>query len=144
MGDALNLAAENGLSLRNNAFTIVCALAQQNHNLLWENAALFDKMGGSEVKILLTYFLYIFRDLYLLVSGEQQLILNIDLSEELACLAEDWNEDGILGAMSDIREAERALDANANVRLTSEALLINLMNWAQRRKSFADSSRGAL
>lgn len=143
-GDALSIAVENGLVLRDKALAIMCALQKNHANFLWETADLFDKMGGSEIKSLLTQFLYLFRDLYLLVIGQRQLVANIDISGELISQAQDWDENGILGAMGDIREAENALSANANVRLTSEALLIHLIDRAQRRNNFADSSRGAL
>lgn len=145
MGVALELAAADGFAMRDRAAAIVSALPQKKHNMLWDNAAIFDKMGSKDIKMLLKYLLYIFRDLYLLAAGQQQqLIINIDMLEELVRQVAYWDETAILGAINEVREAERAFNANANVRLTSEALIINLMNWAQRGKSFADSSRGAL
>lgn len=144
MGEALRLVTEDGLSLRDTAWNLITALNGNNSGILWEGGAVFDKLGSKDGKTLLKYFLYIFRDMYLLLSRERQLILNIDLEEKLIEQARYWDEAAIMGALDSIKEAERAFAANANVRLTSEALLLKLINLAQRGKNFANSSRSAL
>lgn len=144
MGAALKLVTEDGLVLRDKAFELITALNGNNPDILWEGGAVFDKLGSKDGKILLKYFLYIFRDIYLLLSRERQLILNIDLEEKLVEQTQYWDEFATIDALDNIREAERAFAANANVRLTSEALLLKLINLAQRGKNFANGSRSAL
>jgi hypothetical protein len=50
-----------------------------------------------------------------------------------------WNEAMIKKAMDDVNNASRALAANANRRLTCEALVIKLMNAAKEEIKVADS-----
>jgi len=59
------------------------------------------------------------------------LVFNADKVAQLRELAVNWHEKALVAAVKRIYSAERAIAANANMRLTWEALLIELADLAK-------------
>jgi hypothetical protein len=103
---------------------------------VWDAAGVLDKLEDPEATEWRRLFIYIFRDL--LVSrvncDRRRLLFNRDQEEHLRTMALSWDEGRLQAALLAIRSAERALAANANRRLTYEALLIHLRDLARGGK----------
>jgi DNA polymerase-3 subunit delta' len=132
MGIALGVLAPEGFALRNRALEIMEDLLEVRMEKVWQTAALLEKMERNEVLQIIRYVTYILRDILLLVTGQgRQLLFNIDLFQELSELADRWNEGQLVKAIKAVEAARRAFQANANTRLTSEALLIKIYDLAR-------------
>ncbi len=69
----------------------------------------------------------VFRDLTILrTTGNTELVFNIDKINQLQELVVSWHDQALVAAVKRIYSAERAIAANGNMRLTWEALLIEL------------------
>lgn len=131
MGGALGLLAENGLTARNQAAGVIASLPGCSMHTLWEQAAAFEKLDRSQVVSLLNYMSYILRDILVYISSkDSKLLFNADIAETLSKEAHYWDEPRLLTALKALDFARKALAANANIRLTSEALLIKLRDAA--------------
>lgn len=126
IGTAYALAADGGLDDRDKAVAIVKKLsAARSQGILDIAAELYeeDKTAAGIIRQLST----LIRDLSVLKTAEpQQLVFNIDSIEILAVLAENWSEEALSRSYSQLRQAERAIAGNANLRLTAEALMIEI------------------
>lgn len=127
MGTALTLLAPDGLVLRNQAVTMIQELTDNGMKNLWDTALLLDKMERKDFLQVLSYLTYLFRDLVMIVTGQQQDILfNVDLVDWLHGQSQGWSEERLVQALKVVENSRRAVNANANARLTSEALLIKI------------------
>jgi len=102
---------------------------------LWDKAVDLTKLEAGEAESWRRFLLFAFRDLlvYCVSRGQKQLLLNIDQTARLAMVAGKWDAGRLQAALTAVRNAERALAANANSRLTYEALLIQLRELVQRQ-----------
>jgi DNA polymerase-3 subunit delta' len=131
LGGAMILANPDGLLLRDEAVHIIAGLNGDAEELVWDTAAAWEKRERSDVQELLRFMACVFRDLVVLRYSEQQgLLLNCDLAEPLEKYARRWTEAALIQCVKTIDKARGALRANANLRLTGEALLINLCRFA--------------
>ncbi|SFL84503.1 DNA polymerase III, delta prime subunit [Pelosinus propionicus DSM 13327] len=132
IGIALALLEPEGLSLRNQALEIIQNLMDSKLEVVWQSAGILEKMERSEILAFIKYITYILRDILLLVAGQgKQLLFNIDIAEDLCEVADRWSESRLVTAIGAVESARRALLANANTRLTSEALLIKIYDLAR-------------
>lgn len=132
MGIALEILAPEGFALRNQALEIMESLLEAKIEMVWKTAALLEKMERKEVLQIIRYLTYVLRDILMLVTGQgRQVLFNIDVSQELGELADWWNEGQLVKAIKEVENARRAFLANANTRLTSEALLIKIYDLAR-------------
>jgi len=127
MGTALSLLEPDGLALRNQAVQIIQKLLDGNMTIVWDTASTVEKMERKDILQLFQYFTYILRDTLMVITGQdRQLLLNTDLAEWLMGHFGRWSENSLLEGIRAVETARRALHANANARLTSEALLIKI------------------
>lgn len=132
MGAALRFLSQEGLSVRNQAIDIAMSLSECSMQYVWETGALFDKMDRQQVLDIYKYLALVLRDILIyLVSRDAGLMFNADMYEQLAADAHNWSEKRLSDALKAVEIARRALAANANIRLTSEALLIKLRDAAR-------------
>lgn len=131
VGAAQALLEPEGLSLRDQAVQVVAALPAGETSLVWDTVAVMEKMEPGELLSLMSNFNYILRDLLVLLIGQDNLILNLDISARLRSMAASWGGAGLNQALAAVKHAIRALESNANTRLTCEALLISLMDAAR-------------
>ncbi len=131
MGKALLLLADGGLDKRNQAADLATGLPHSDMQFIWNTAALFDKAERREFLSLLDFLTLILRDMLMIVSRQdRRLLYNIDLEERLTMEAQNWSEPALIKALGEVTTCRQALQANANPRLTGEALLIKLRDLA--------------
>lgn len=132
MGAALAMLAPDGFAMRNQAANIMESLFEEGMKNLWDTAATLEKMDRNDFLQVIGYVTYLLRDLLMIVTGqEREVLFNIDLADWLSGQSDRWNEEKLLQALNVVESARRALKANANVRLTSEALLIKIYELAK-------------
>lgn len=127
MGAALSMLESDGFAIRNQAANILEGLLAGSMTVVWDTATIFEKMERKDLLQIVGYFSYLLRDIVLIITGQgSQFLFNIDLAERLRGQAERWSEQRLLKALQVVEIARRALNGNANARLTSEALLIKI------------------
>lgn len=127
MGKALAMLAPDGFTLRDQAIHIFDGILQGRMSGLWSEAASLEKIERNDIIQIFTYCTYLLRDLLMIVTGQgTELLFNIDLVEWLNRQAHRWSEEKLIKALKMVETARQALQANANSRLTSEALLIKM------------------
>ena len=132
MGTALAMLEPDGFAVRNQGTNIMESLFEEGMKNIWDTATLLEKMERNDLLQLISYFTYLLRDFLMIVTGqEREALFNIDLAEWLEGQADRWNEERLLQALQAVENARRALKANANARLTSEALLIKIYDLAK-------------
>ncbi|MDT8903680.1 DNA polymerase III subunit delta' [Anaeroselena agilis] len=141
VGEALALLAEGGLALRDAALTVVAALPAGGASLVWAQGAALDKLAAPELAAFLRHLRQVLRDLLVVVSGREELALNSDVAGELRRAAAAWDARRLDEALRVVRDAGRALEGNANTRLTLEAMLIHLLEAAREGTRDADRRR---
>jgi DNA polymerase-3 subunit delta' len=135
VGRAIEILKPAGLKNRQQAVSIIFNLVKTDHSWVWEFGAALEKSERHEILGVFTYLEFLLRDLLLLVGGHEiELLLNIDLLAELTNMKMDWTIEGLLKACVLVKEASKAVEANANVRLTSEALLWSLIRLGEEIK----------
>jgi len=132
---ALSFLQPGGLTRRDEVMAMVERLPTVDMQFLWDLAVDLTKLEAGEAESWRRFLLFAFRDLlvYCVSRGQKQLLLNIDQTARLAMVAEKWDAGRLQAALTAVRNAERALAANANSRLTYEALLIQLRELVQRQ-----------
>jgi len=132
MGAALLMLEPDGFAMRDQATKIIDDLLEGNITMVWDTSVILEKMDRKDLLQLLTYITYLLRDIVMIVTRqEQSMLFNIDIVEQLTRQADRWSEEGLLKALRVVEDTRKALNANANARLTSEALLIKIYNLAR-------------
>lgn len=144
VGEALALLAEGGLALRDAALAVVAGLPAGGASLVWTQGAALDKLSASELTAFLRHLSQVLRDLLVIVSGREELALNSDAAGELRRAAAAWDARRLDEALRAVRDAGRALEGNANTRLTMEAMLIHLLEAAREGTRDADRRRNTV
>ena len=127
MGVALSMLEPDGLALRNLAADMMNGLLAGSMRTVWDGAATLEKMDRKDLLQILGYFTYLLRDTVMIITGQdREFLFNVDLADDLTYQSQRWSEDGLRQALLVVDNARRALNANGNARLTSEALLIKI------------------
>ena len=127
MGKALSFLEPDGFAMRNQTKDIIQGLLDAGMTIIWDTAIILEKKDRKDLIQILEHFTYILRDVLMIVTGQGlEVLFNIDLAEWLCQQANNWNEERLLQALREVETAKGALNANANARLTSEALLIKI------------------
>jgi DNA polymerase-3 subunit delta' len=141
VAEALALLAEGGLARRDEAVALVAALPKGGAALVWTQGTALDKLEAAELAAFLRHLSQVLRDLLVIVSGREELVLNRDMAATLRGLAAAWDAPRLDEALRAVREAVRAMEGNANTRLTCEAMLIHLLDAAREGTRRADRRR---
>lgn len=132
MGQALELLQPQGFRWRDEALALAHKITAQEHNWFFAAMNTLDSWESSELIELLRYLLLVFRDITVWkTTGSSELLFNTDCDPQIVCLAEQWPAAILPAAVQRVRAAARALAANANAKLTWEALLIELAHMAK-------------
>lgn len=138
MGAALDLLLPDGFGLRDKAVEILKSMTMSKLKI-WEIAVEIDQYEQEQVLQLLHFFLLVLRDAMIYKTcGKLERVYNIDITQEIRGLAQPPAEN-IVKAVTKVQEAQQAIQGKANVRLTIEAMLLQLMDLV-RREEFANSS----
>lgn len=133
MGKALSLLEPDGLELRNTAAALLARLQAGGMSAVWQETARLETLDSKHVAGVLEFLLYLLRDVMFIASGySEQLLYNIDLVPELANWTPLWPEARSMAAMAHVKAASRALESNANTRLTLEELFIKIEEWPEK------------
>lgn len=142
LGKALNLLAPEGLKLRDEALRLAVTITEQTGIWFFSAIGALDKRENAELGQLLGFLSGVFRDLTILrTAGNRDLVFNVDKAEQLQDLALKWSDKMLIAAVRRIYSAERAIAANGNMRLTWEALLIELADLAKEGENDANCCR---
>ncbi|HWQ60835.1 MAG TPA: hypothetical protein VN521_00885, partial [Negativicutes bacterium] len=144
VGEALALLADGGLARRDEALALVIALPSGGASLVWTQGVALDKLEPAELAGFFRHLTQVLRDLLVIVSGREELALNRDVLAELRGAAVAWDASRLDEALRAVREAGRALEGNANTRLTCEAMLIYLLDAAREGTRRADRRRNTV
>lgn len=131
-GQAIRLLAPGGMNDRDDALAVMETVTSQQGNWFFASMTVLEKRKSRELAELLRMLTIIFRDLAVLAAtNNNELILNTDCTDKLRQAVSQWPADVFTGVVRKIRAAEQALAANANPRLTWEALLMELADLAK-------------
>lgn len=135
LGKALELVSPEGLAARNQAAAILAAISRTDGlSGLSGGEALAgaESLNAKAAGELLEWLQKILRDGVILAGGyDRELIWNVDMEEALFDLTACWDEERLLQAMAMTRETGRAVNGNANVRLSLEGLWIRMGDLAK-------------
>lgn len=131
VGEALAVLAEDGLALRDRAVELVAALPAGGASMVWDESQALDKLSDADRGMLLHRLNQVLRDLMVIANGQDSLAMNRDIAGRLREMAAAWDDARLDKALEIVREAGRAMEGNANTRLTCEAMLINLVDVAR-------------
>lgn len=131
-GVALQLLSEGGFSARDFAADVLGKIPDGSMRQVWDTAAALDKKERSEVLDIIKYLEYLLRDIVVYkVLADQAILFNIDLLDRLIAWSACWEEQTLLKALAALQETRRSVQANANLRLAMEALLIRMHDFVQ-------------
>lgn len=143
LGRALELLAPEGLSGRDRMAESLSRLSDGGNraSLVLSLAAAWDKADRPNVVRELQFLATLLRDILQCRLGLAASDLwNTDCSSLLFKLSQTWDEAQLTAALAAVDKARRAIEGNANSRLTAEALWIEL-GQIVRRDSSANRSR---
>ena len=133
LGRALLLHAHEGLHLRDEALDFLMQLPSFDMERVWALAA---DMGARDRESLREYFLYLnmlLRDqLVLTEDGGSPLLYHGDIRAKLLGLLPTYPEDHVFALLAEVREVQRRLQANVNLRLLMEGFLIRARDILKR------------
>lgn len=144
VGEAQALLAEGGLALRDRAAELASELPAGGAALVWTTGTALDKLSTAEMAQFLRHLTQVLRDMLVITSGRPELVLNQDIASRLRDMAAAWTEAGLTAALQAVRDAGRALETNANTRLTCEAMLIRLLEATREGMHGADRRRNTV
>ncbi len=128
-GAAIALTEEGGLENRDAALECLLRLYEAGLQAAWNIAAQWDKSERAVFLCRLENLAICLRDLMILqVAPQSGLVANQDRRSDLETLLPRWREETLAQAWQAVEKARRAVLANANVRLTGEAMLIKLQD----------------
>lgn len=126
-GKALRLIEEDGLAIRNRAFTIVKQLTDSDMEFVWRETSALSELDKTKLFEVLLDLNLLFRDILVMHSDENSnLIYNIDIVGEIRLQMQNWSIRRLILAMREILNAEQMLKANVNAKLAMEQLFIKL------------------
>lgn len=130
---ALELLSEDGLIMRKLAFRIVTALPKMKKEEVWEYGNKVVELERSEIVELLVHIKMLLRDILILHYDEQdKLLYNIDLTNELREQIKYWSDYNLVWVQKEIAKCIQAIEANSNVKLIIEAMLLKVIDEVQR------------
>lgn len=127
LGRAVMLYENGGLTLRNDALEILSQLDTMDMEKLWQLAR---EKGDLDREKLVEWFLYfnmLLRDMLVLYEdGASPLLYHQDRRGQLAHLLPHFPERRIFAMLREVREMQRRLQANVNLRLQMEGFLLRI------------------
>lgn len=132
-GRALMLHEHEGLHLRGEVLEFLTQLPSFDMESVWSLAS---DMGARDREALREWFLYLnmmLRDLLVLAEdGGSALLYHADIRAKLLELLPRYPEDIVFALLGELREVQKRLQANVNLRLLMEGFLIRARDIALR------------
>ena len=129
LGRAIRLYENGGLMLRDDALTFLEKLSAMTMEDVWVQAK---TKGELDREKLMEWFLYLnmlLRDMLVLYEdGASPLLYHQDCRQRLAALLSGVTEQQIFAMLAQVRETQRRLQANVNLRLQLEGFFIRILD----------------
>ena len=127
IGRALVLYENGGLARRDEALAFLQQLKQMPIQGLWAKAQQMGEWEREPVQEWLLYFRMLLRDLLVLYEdGASPLLYHQDRREALLALLVSFTDRQLFALLDEVRELQRRLLANVNLRLQLEAFFLRL------------------
>jgi DNA polymerase-3 subunit delta' len=128
----LQLYASGGLERRDSAIRFLEGLQKLSMTTIWREAEAMEKWGREELAEWLLYLNMSLRDMLVLYEdGSSPLIYQEDCRERLAALLPSFPERKVFALLGCVREMQKRLGANVNLRLQLEGFFIRLRDVMQ-------------
>lgn len=127
LGRAVTLFENGGLSLRNDALSLLSQLDAMDMEKLWQLAKEKGDMEREKLEEWFLYFNMLLRDMLVLYEdGASPLLYHQDCRVQLAQLLPRFPEYKIFAMLREVRQMQRRLQANVNLRLQMEGFLLRI------------------
>ena len=127
LGRAITLHENGGLALRDDAAAFLEQLGRMDMERVWQIAR---EKGDMERERLAEWFMYLamlLRDMLVLYEdGASPLLYHLDSRQRLAAMLPRFPEPRIFAMLREVREMQRRLQANVNLRLQVEGFLLRI------------------
>ena len=133
LGRALQLHESGGLERRDSAIRFLEGLPKLGMLTVWCEAEAMEKWGREELAEWLSYLNMSLRDMLVLYEdGGSMLIYQEDCRARLAALLPDFTERKIFALLACVKEMQKRLGTNVNLRLQLEGLFIRMKDVSDR------------
>lgn len=127
LGRALQLYADGGLELRADAAALLDELHQLDMGGVWKRSRALSELPREKLLDWCMYLSMMLRDILVLYSGGTRLY-HQDLADSMAKLLGQLPENRVFRMLALLRQLQKRLVSNANVRLLMESFLIQLID----------------
>ena len=125
LGHAIRLYEKNGLELREDALTFLETIGKLSPEQIFSKGKDFDGMPKEQLMEWLGYQCSLLRDILVLYQdGGSEEIYHLDVRERLLRLLTCFSESRVFRMLSLVRETQRRLQANVNLRLLMEGMFL--------------------
>lgn len=126
-GKALHLYENDGLKLRDQAFSLVGSGLDFSMEDVWRVSLEMSELDRGKLQELFLYLNMLFRDMLVLHSDETSILLyNVDVMEQLIFEKQRWSKRKLMHAVMEITKVQKMFKANVNARLIVEQFLIKI------------------
>ena len=133
LGRALQMYASGGLERRDSAIRFLEGLRSLGMTTIWREAEAMEKWGREELAEWLLYLNMSLRDMLVLYEdGSSPLIYQEDCRARLAALLPDFPVRKIFLLLACVKEMQKRLGTNVNLRLQLEGLFIRMKDVSDR------------
>ena len=133
LGRALQLYASGGLERRDSALKFLEGVPELTMTAVWREAEAMGNWSREELSEWLLYFNMCLRDMLVLYEdGGSSLIYQEDCRERLAALLPSFPERKVFALLGCVREMQKRLGANVNLRLQLEGFFIRMKDVIDR------------
>lgn len=126
IGKALELLKQDVWQIRQQAIVLLEAMPLKNPISYLVDRNWLDKMERPAALLLVLLLQLLLRDMLLLKINVEQELYNVDLKEELQRIGAEWKEASLRKALAVVEEIHRALESNAGIKLTLEAMILKI------------------
>ena len=129
LGRAIRLYENGGLMLRDDALTFLEKLPAMTMEDVWAQAKTKSELDREKIMEWFLYLNMLLRDtLVLYEDGASPLLYHQDCRQRLAALLSGVTEQQIFAMLAQVRETQRRLQANVNLRLQLEGFFIRILD----------------
>lgn len=125
LGHAISLFEKNGLLLREDALSFLESVGNLSTEQIFSKGKVFDGMSKEQLMEWLGYQCTLLRDILVLYQdGGSKEIYHLDVRNRLLALLTRFSDGRVLRMLSLVRETQQRLQANVNLRLLMEGMLL--------------------
>lgn len=126
IGKALELLEDKVWESRQQALMLLEAFPLKNPISYLADRTWMEKLERKEALLLVLFMQLLVRDMLMFRNSLEQQLYNIDLKEDLHRLSVAWKNEALRKSLQVLEEAHRALESNAGIKLTLEAMTLKI------------------